>query len=1275
MSNSAPTPEARRSGLLREYGVRDGNRSALFYDTARLAADACHAPIAALSVFDAGHEHFIRVHGDEFDPVPIEKSLGIHVLRSHSEVVIENATEDQRARDALLVNRAPHLRFYAAVPLITLDRVVIGALAVMDRVPRQLTSREQQALHDLAGQAVLDLEMDRTSREGKASGSATLNEADFRRLFKSVPGICWAVDAKTHCLVAVNYGTLDLLDKRIEEMHGKHFTEAFPTDVSNPDVRAAIQQARDSFDRVKKLKHSEDLAIQAYPITGPDGSLETHYWTGTNVPVIGSDGEVKYIVHRAEDVTEFVRVRESEGKGLLQAKWSDLQGRAARMEAEIVQRTQELKRLNEHMRMAQRVASIGSWELHLKEHRRIWSDEMHEILGINPDAREEGLDAILRVVHPDDRELLIDARERASKGESPLEFEHRIIRPDGDVRVVRERAELIRDEESGEPAVLYGTLQDVTEQKSAREELERRARQQEAVARFGQRVLEGMTLQQLRDEAVQLVTATLQVDYCKILELLPDKSGMKLVAGIGWKEGFVDNATVGIDRESQAGFTLRSKEPVIVEDLRTETRFSGPPLLHEHEVVSGLSVIIQGDGGPWGVMGAHTRYKRHFTADDIHFFQSIANIVAEATQRVTAEAALTEKEQRFRTVAKATADTIWDWNLSTDEVWWNEGLEAVFGYSGLEIEPDSRSFRSRIHCDQAQAFMESVARALDPKEPDAWTAEYRFLRRDGRYADTELRAFVIRDEKGEPVRIVGAINDVTEKREHEKRLEQQAALLDKAQDAIIVRKVDGTVTFWNKSAERIYGWFAEEAVGRKKTELLNPDREAYEAATRTLRETGEWCGQMVQHRKDGGKLTVEATWSLVTNDGGQPEAVLCIDTDITERLALEEQLRQSQRLEAVGQLTGGVAHDFNNLLTVILGNAELMTDQLEGNPRLYKLAEMTRSAALRGAELTHRLLAFARRQALEPKVIDVNQLVIGMEGLLRRALPENIDIEVVQARELWAAFVDPAQLESVLLNLALNSKDAMHEGGKMTIETSNMHLDEEYVRHHTEVAPGRYVMIAVSDTGVGIPPEALERVFDPFYTTKEKGKGTGLGLSMAYGFAKQSGGHIKIYSEPGQGTTVRLYVPRDTRPGEKTSTAVSDESEFAGTEKILAVEDDDMVRSHAENQLRDFGYDVISARNGAEALEIIRNNPDIDLLFTDVIMSGGMNGRDLAEKARKIRPNLKVLYTSGYTENAIVHHGRLDAGVQLLQKPYRRADLAGKVRQALSKIDNSDQVE
>lgn len=391
-----------------------------------------------------------------------------------------------------------------------------------------------------------------------------------------------------------------------------------------------------------------------------------------------------------------------------------------------------------------------------------------------------------------------------------------------------------------------------------------------------------------------------------------------------------------------------------------------------------------------------------------------------------------------------------------------------------------------------------------------------------------------------------------------------------------------------------------------------------------------------------------------------------IAIDITDRKAAQKQLQRAQKMEAIGQLTGGVAHDFNNLLTVILGNAEHLVEQLSDNQRLRVLAELTQTAAERGAELTSRLLAFARRQSLDPKTVDLNRLLANLGELLSRALGEQIEIEFVRSAGLWLATVDPVQLDSAILNLAINARDAMPNGGRLTIETANAHLDDRYAAEHEEVLPGQYAMIAVSDTGTGMTTEVLTRAFEPFFSTKEIGRGSGLGLSMVFGFVKQSGGHIKIYSEVSAGTTVKIYLPRANIRAVVHDDNENDPARDAkGSETILIVEDNDMVRQHAERLLRELGYDVLSARNGPTALSIIQSDRRIDLLFTDVVMPGGLNGKDLADTALLLRPTLKVLFTSGYTENAVVHHGRIDQGVRLLRKPYLRRDLASKVRDAL----------
>jgi signal transduction histidine kinase len=384
-----------------------------------------------------------------------------------------------------------------------------------------------------------------------------------------------------------------------------------------------------------------------------------------------------------------------------------------------------------------------------------------------------------------------------------------------------------------------------------------------------------------------------------------------------------------------------------------------------------------------------------------------------------------------------------------------------------------------------------------------------------------------------------------------------------------------------------------------------------------------------------------------------------------ERNAADLQLRQAQKMEAVGQLTGGVAHDLNNILTVIVGTIGILAESVVDRPELIAITKMIDEAAARGSDLVQSLLAFARKQALQPRKVDINSLVMEATNLLRPTLGEQIEVHMNLAGGASHALIDPSQLASAILNLALNARDAMPDGGKLVIETSNVVLDDSYVSANSDVTAGNYVMVAVTDCGHGIPASILDNVFEPFFTTKDVDKGSGLGLSMVYGFVKQSGGHIKIYSEEDHGTTVRIYLPEAegaAQPAEPASKLPLE----GGHETILVVEDDHLVRALVVGQIKSLGYVALTAANAAEALNVIDSPREIDLLFTDMIMPGAMNGRQLAEKALQRRESLKILFTSGYSEGAIVHHGRLDAGVLLLAKPYHKSDLARMIRTALT---------
>jgi signal transduction histidine kinase/CheY-like chemotaxis protein len=390
--------------------------------------------------------------------------------------------------------------------------------------------------------------------------------------------------------------------------------------------------------------------------------------------------------------------------------------------------------------------------------------------------------------------------------------------------------------------------------------------------------------------------------------------------------------------------------------------------------------------------------------------------------------------------------------------------------------------------------------------------------------------------------------------------------------------------------------------------------------------------------------------------------------------ASEARLRQSQKMETIGQLTGGVAHDFNNLLTVVLGGLETIERKLGELPSSAAVESIRRADAMamqavdRAADLTQRLLAFARRQPLIPRQINANRLVADISEVLRRTLGETVALETVLAGGLWLTMADSNQLETALINLAVNARDAMPDGGKLTIETGNAYLDENYVNDLPEpISAGQYVMIAVTDTGVGMDAATAERAFEPFFTTKAVGRGTGLGLSQVYGFVRQSRGYVRIYSEVGHGTTVKIYLPRlVAAPQFEPASAQQDATpRFAAGEVVLVVEDDDALRAHSTSILRELGYTVLAAANGAEALEIVAAQPRIDVLFTDIVLPGGMSGREVAEAAVSRLPDLKVLFTTGYTQNAVVHNGQLDPGVDLISKPFRYAELAAKLRQVL----------
>jgi PAS domain S-box-containing protein len=661
------------------------------------------------------------------------------------------------------------------------------------------------------------------------------------------------------------------------------------------------------------------------------------------------------------------------------------------------------------------------------------------------------------------------------------------------------------------------------------------------------------------------------------------------------------------------------------------------------------------------------------------------------------EARLRISEERLRLAEAAGGIGMFELDLVSDRWEWSPQVAVLFGFNSSIPGASFADWERAIFIDDVPKVCAAIETAV---RTGIYHAEFRVKHSDDSVHWLSGSGQIARDETHHARWLRGAYYEITERKvlearllalnetlesrvaERTRQLEASVTKLEETERrfrllvegvtdyAIFMLDPAGNVVNWNTGAERIKGYSAEEIIGRHFSLFYTEqDRRVGrpQQVIGTAAQTGRYEQEGWRVRKDGSLFWASAVVNAIHDSAGRLLGFAKITRDLTERRAAEERMRQAQKMEALGQLVGGVAHDFNNLLTAISTNLETLQRRLTrgADDDLQRLANAALHATARAALMTSRLLAFSRHQPLEPKTVSVNSLITGMSEILRQTLGESIRMETVLAAGVWEIFIDANQLESALLNLALNSRDAMPEGGKLTVEAANIYLDEAYSAI-AEVPPGQYVGIFVSDTGTGMTPEVASKAFDPFFTTKEVGQGTGLGLSQVYGFIKQSGGHVRIYSEVGTGTTIKIYLPRHVSSGLTSEVEpVAIPIPRAKGETILVVEDDADVRSSLVEILGELGYRVIEAPNGPGALRQLDAHHETKLLLTDVGLPGGMTGRQLADEALRQKAGLKVLFASGYARNAIVHHGRLDPGVELIMKPFTYAGLAAKVRRVL----------
>lgn len=665
---------------------------------------------------------------------------------------------------------------------------------------------------------------------------------------------------------------------------------------------------------------------------------------------------------------------------------------------------------------------------------------------------------------------------------------------------------------------------------------------------------------------------------------------------------------------------------------------------------------------------------RHRLISGIPFFDADGNFKGyrgssrDVTEAVTYERVLKESVAKFRLLSELSPVGVFRTDVNGSCVYVNERWQELAGLN--EEQAYGVGWSNAIHPDDRERVTAEWLQST--KNNERFVSEYRFATPDGRISWLYGQSSAEIDADGNVVGFIGTVTDITEHKQAEEELRKSESRLSIAQKLIKLgyfeRDLDSGVSYWSDITCEMFGF--EHGTLMKLEDFMNhvhPDDR--ENLTTTIDNFiisgGSYSAEYRIFRLDGEVRNLVNTAVSVAIDKNGVTKYFGAVLDVTEERRREDQLRQSQKMEAVGQLTGGVAHDFNNLLHIINGNRELLEDEIDGGGKAQQYVAEIEQAVRKAASLTNRLLAFSRKQTLVSKTTDLRLLIDGLNNMLRRTLGETIELSAEHAAILWPATIDPHQFENALVNLAVNARDAMPKGGRLTITTSNITLDESYTKQHQDVLPGDYVKVEVSDTGSGMTSALLELVFEPFFTTKEVGEGSGLGLSMVYGFVKQSNGHITISSEIALGTTVNLYLPRSRDTIAPTASKKKGAEFELRTERILIVEDDPFVRKIPVNILQNQGYQVFEATNAAEAIRSLKNEKFFNLLFTDIVLPGGMSGVEIAEQARKLQPGIKIIYTTGYAENTVLHKGTSEPGITVIKKPYPRDELLKKVQDIL----------
>lgn len=895
--------------------------------------------------------------------------------------------------------------------------------------------------------------------------------------------------------------------------------------------------------------------------------------------------------------------------------------------------------------------------------------------------------SVFDVIHPDSRSHCQEVFHRVLAGESVNNVEVTLVAKKSHPVVVEVSANCrFRD---GKPVAMLAIMRDITERKRAEEQLRRTNAQLETITRIQQQFIVEADPRQSFNQMLALLLETTASEYGFIGEVLRSADGQPYlkthaITNIAWNEEthafYEQHAPAGLEfynLKTLFGAVITSGAPVIANDPADDPRrgglppghpplraFLGLPFFSGKELIGMVGVANRPGGYDEGLVQA--------LAPILATCSSLVQAFRSERQRKEAEKLLRESETFLQMSQRVGKVGSWEWDVRTNRVRWSDGMHVIHGTTPEQFEGTLEAAARYTHPEDLPAGQANIEHVLQGN--GLRPLEYRIIRPDGEIRHLWVQGEVTREEGGRPILITGTVVDITERKSAEAAVAASEHMLKTVLDGIpqgvFWKDRESRYLGCNAVVARAFGMSGPEALlGKTDRDIpcLTPEQATFfNQKDQEVMTSGQPLIGIIQQATlaDGRTIWMETNKMPLRDAAGNVIGVLGTSQDITERKSLEEQLRQSQKMEAFGQLAGGVAHDFNNLVTIILGFSDLLLNTLPSQSPVRESVSEIREAGERAAALTRQLLAFSRKGVLEPKVLDLNTIVSETEKMLRRTIGEDILLTTVLDSTLKPIKADPDQLVQVLMNLAVNARDAMPKGGKLTIETSNVVLDQHYANNHIEAQPGSYVKLSVSDTGCGMTPEVKARIFEPFFTTKGVGKGTGLGMAVVHGIVKQSGGNIEVYSEPGIGTTFKIYFPALAEivpiPRNHQEATVG-----GGTETVLLVEDEDGVRNLAELVLQSYGYKVLAASSSKEAMQLAElHSEQIDLLVTDVVMPE-MSGPKLVEILQPRFPQMKVLFLSGYTDDAVIRHGILHEEVHFLQKPFTPRTLASKVREVL----------